>query len=124
MMERLPPTKRSRRQQREHDAVARLVPLEHLALHQRLARAGSDLPPHFFLRLPEREGLGLCEEVREQDTVVLGVGDGVLRGSGRDEVCGDELGPLVDELVEGVLSVGPSRTPDDRLERSGISASL
>jgi hypothetical protein len=36
---------------------------------------------------------------------------------GRDEeVCGDELGTLVYELVEGVLPIGSGSTPDDRLQ--------
>jgi hypothetical protein len=48
---------------------------------------------------------------------VFRVSDGVMRRRGRDEVGGDELGSLVDELVEGVLPVGPGGTPDDRLER-------
>jgi hypothetical protein len=48
---------------------------------------------------------------------VFRVRDGVMRRCGRDEVRGDELGPLVYELVEGVLAVGPGGAPDDRLER-------
>jgi hypothetical protein len=33
------------------------------------------------------------------------VGDGVVRLGGQDEVGGDQLGALVDELEEGVLSI-------------------
>ena len=46
---------------------------------------------------------------------MLGMLDGVMRGSGGEEVCGDELGALVHELVEGVLAVGPGCAPDDGL---------
>ena len=45
-----------------------------------------------------------------------GVADRV-KGSGRgDEVGRDQLGPLVNELVERVLSVGSGSTPNDRLK--------
>ncbi len=33
--------------------------------------------------------------------------------NGSDEISGDQLGTLVDELVESMLSVGSSLTPDD-----------
>ena len=47
--------------------------------------------------------------------MVKGVADRV-KGSGRgDEIGGDQLGPLVNELVEGVLAISSSSTPDDRL---------
>lgn len=109
-------TKSSGRQQREHNTVTRSIPLEHLTLNQRLTRARPQLLPHLLLRLTKRQRLGLREEVREEDTVVLRVANGVVSGSGGEEVGGDELGALVHELVEGVLAVGASRAPDDRLD--------
>jgi hypothetical protein len=66
--------------------------------------------------------------------VVLSAGNGVLRLDGSKEVAkgqfhrhstrvqanspGDELGALVDELVEGVLAVGPGLSPNNRLQMS------
>ena len=40
--------------------------------------------------------------------------DVVLRVDGRDEVARDDLGALVDQLVEGVLAVRPGLAPHDR----------
>lgn len=48
--------------------------------------------------------------------MVEGVTDRVEGGGRGDEVCGDQLGSLVNELIERVLAVGSSGTPDDRLE--------
>ena len=73
---------------------------------------------NFFLGLTKRQGFGLGEEVTEEDTVVKGVGDGVVWGSGSEEVSRDDLGSLVNELVEWVLAVGTSSTPNDRLYAS------
>ena len=101
----------------EQDAVARTVPFKHLALHQRLARATPEFLADLLLRLAKRQCFGLRKEVGEQNAVVLRVGDGVVRGCGGDEIGRNQLGSLVDELVERVLTVGTSRTPDDRLYR-------
>jgi hypothetical protein len=48
----------------------------------------------------------LGEEVGGQHLLVLVVVDRVVGFGGEDEIGGDELGALVEELVEGVLSVG------------------
>jgi hypothetical protein len=45
--------------------------------------------------------------------LVLIVLDRVVALSGQDEVGGDELGALVEQLVEGVLSVGRWLTEED-----------
>lgn len=100
----------------EEDRVRGLVALEDLGLDKRLV-LGERLPkllPDGGLRLAERERLGLGEEVGKKDLVVLASGDRVERLDRGEEVAGDELGALVDELVEGVLSVGSSLSPDDR----------
>lgn len=57
-------------------------------------------------RLADHEGLSLCEVVRREHLLVQVVRDGVVRLGSQDEVGGDELGTLVDELEEGVLGVG------------------
>ena len=48
--------------------------------------------------------------------MVEGVTDRVEGGSGSNEISRDQLGSLVNELVERVLTIGSSSTPDDRLE--------
>ena len=37
----------------------------------------------------------------------------VVRVDGGDKVSGDNLGALVDQLIEGVLAVGPRLPPHD-----------
>ena len=44
----------------------------------------------------------------------LVVAQRVLALGGGQEVAGDQLGALVDQLVEGVLAVGAGLAPDDR----------
>jgi hypothetical protein len=99
-------SQRPRRQLLEQDRVRRPVSLKHLTLQQRLVLA--PLLPKFLrdrgLVLSEREGFGLGEEVGEEDLVVEVGTDGVLGFDRGEEVGGDELGALVDELVEGVLT--------------------
>lgn len=78
--------------------------------------AGTELRADLLLRLAKRERLGLCEKVGQEDAVVLRFGDRVVRRCGGEEVCGDEFGALVNQLVERVLPVRARRTPDDGLE--------
>lgn len=47
--------------------------------------------------------------------MVLAAGDRVERLNRGEEVAGDELGALVDQLVEGVLAVRAGLSPDDGL---------
>lgn len=48
--------------------------------------------------------------------MVEGVADRVESSGRGDEICGYDLGSLVNELVERVLSVGSSSAPDNRLK--------
>ena len=48
--------------------------------------------------------------------MVKGITDRVEGGGRSDEICGDQLGSLVNELIERVLAVGSGGTPDDGLE--------
>ena len=45
-----------------------------------------------------------------------GVTDRVKSGGGGDKIRGDQLGSLVNELIERMLAVSSSSTPDDGLE--------
>lgn len=47
--------------------------------------------------------------------MVLGIANGVVRVGGSKEISRDQLCSLVDQLVEGMLTIGPSSTPDNRL---------
>ena len=70
------------------------------------------LGTHLLRGLAKGERLGLREEVRHEQVVVDA--EVVVRPAEADEVAGDELRPLVDQLVVGVLSVGARLAPDDR----------
>ena len=63
-------------------------------------------------RLAEGQGLGLGEDVGHQQVVMPAQRVERLREA--DEVAGDKLGALVDQLVEGMLSVGARLAPVDR----------
>src|SRR5256885_577471 len=81
------------------DRVRGAIALEHPMGNERVRRAfGLDL----LARLAEGQRLGLCEHVRQQEVVmpterVQGLAEG-------DEVTRDEPGPLVDQLVERMLT--------------------
>ena len=109
-------TESCRCQQREDDAIAWPVALEHLALDQRLASVRPQLLPNLLLCLSEGQRLGLSEEIGEENTVVEGVTDRVEGGGGSDEIGRDQLGSLVNKLIERVLTIGSGSTPDDGLE--------
>lgn len=100
----------------EHDRVGRLVTGKDLGLDECvvLAFLWSELFHNLLLGLTEREGLGLGEEVGEQDLVVLAVCDRVQGLDRSEEITRDQLGTLVDELIESVLAVGSGLSPDDR----------
>ena len=91
------------------DRVGRAVALEGAVRDQPVGRPlGRDL----LGGLAEGERLGLGEDVGDEQVVVLA--ERVQRVHEADEVAGDQLRPLVDQLVEGVLAVGPRLAPVDR----------
>src|SRR5206468_9153347 len=57
------------------------------------------------------QGLGLSKEIGEQDGVMMP--DRVVGFDGSDKVARDQLRALMDELIEGVLSVRARFTPED-----------
>ena len=65
---------------------------------------------HFLGCFSKRQGLRLGEEVGHQEIAVTS--KGVQRLAEADEVAGDQLGSLVNELVEGVLAIGSRLSPD------------
>ena len=56
--------------------------------------------------LSDHQGFGLSEEVGCQHALVLATVDGVVGLGSHEEVGGDELGALVQELEEAVLGIG------------------
>jgi hypothetical protein len=76
---------------------------------------GRPLRAHLVGRLAEGQRLGLGEEVGEEELVDVGgtVRQGVCRCGHGDEVARDELGALVEQLVERVLPVGARLAPED-----------
>src|SRR5574344_2316469 len=91
-----------------HDAVRGLVAFEHLVRSEfrdfgvRLARS-AEFRLRDFERLAVHQRFRLGEEVRKELAVMIA--DLVVAHRRSDEVAGNELGALVDELVEGVLAV-------------------
>ena len=91
------------------DRVGGAVALHHPVRDDVLGRP---LRPHLLRRFAEGERLALGEDVRHQQVVV--VAERVVGLHEADEVAGDQPRALVDQLVEGVLAVGPRLAPEDR----------
>lgn len=47
---------------------------------------------------------------------MFGMVDGIVRAGGSDEVGRDEFCALMNKLIEGVLAIRTSRSPNDRLQ--------
>jgi hypothetical protein len=96
------------------DCIRRAVALEDAVGYQPLGRAlGFDL----LCRLSKRERLALGENVRQKYVVVAA--KRIERLAERDEVTRDQTGPLMDQLIEGMLAVGSGLTPINRAGRIG-----
>ena len=81
--------------------------------------AGHPLGLDFCARLlgcaTPHQRLRLGEEVGQKSLVVIS--ERVVAHRRCQEIAGDPLGPLVDQLIEGVLAVGTRLAPDDRTGR-------
>src|SRR5215813_9026513 len=108
LVERHELTERGRRELLGDERVRRAITLEYPVWHQPLRRA---LSLDFLGRLTEGQRLGLGEDVRQEDVVMPA--QRIERLAKGDEVTGDEAGALMDELVEGVLTVGARLAPVD-----------
>lgn len=108
-------TQSRRSQKREHDTRTRPITCKHFTLHQNIWRPFTQLLPNLFLRLPKRQSLRLSEKVGKKDTMMFRIIDGIVRGSGSNKIGRDEFGPLVNKLIERMLTVRTSSSPDDRL---------
>src|SRR3569623_1594603 len=99
----------------EHDRIAGSIARKHPVRQQPLARVAlqsgrDELGAHLIRLLAAHQGLGLREEFRQQNTMVIA--DGVVRLDGREEVAGNEPRALMDELIERVLAVSAGLAPD------------
>eukprot|EP00158_Paraphelidium_tribonemae_P008264 Partr_v1_DN28534_c0_g1_i1_m73882 len=97
----------------EHDRVGGTVTLKHLVLHQWLVDVGSHFGTDFVVALAHHQGFSLREKVREENLVVDTARNWVVSFNGCQKVTWNDLGSLVDELVEGVLAVSSRLSPDD-----------
>ena len=101
-------TERLRRELISQKRIRRLVALESLKRNELLLDA---LLGAFLGRLAERESLGLCEEVGHE--LVVEIADGIVGLRAADEVAGNKVGTLMDELIERVLAVRAGLAPLD-----------
>ena len=109
-------TQSRRGQDREHNTRTRSIPFKHFTLHQNLRSSLSQLFPHLFLRLPKRQRLRLSEKIGKKNTVMFRVFNRIVCSSRSNKIGRDEFGTLMNELVEGVLTIRTSCSPDDRLK--------
>ena len=94
---------------------------EHTKTSQEGMREGTEGEAHLahlLLGLAERERLGLREVVAEQDAVVQGAAERIVRRRRGKEVRRDELRTLVQQLVERVLPVRAGRAPNNWLRHA------
>ena len=96
---------------------------EHAGGDDGLRRA---LGAHLLAGLAERQGLGLRKEVRQEQLVhvSIAIAQRPRRVRKRDEVGRDHAGALVDQLVEGVLTIGAGFAPEDLAGLVGDGAAV
>src|SRR5262249_19603018 len=91
------------------DRVRRPIALEHAVRYQPVR---SSLRLDLRVRLAEGKRLSLREDVRHQYVVMTA--HRIQWLAERDEVAWNEAGPLMDQLIEGVLTVGSRLAEVDR----------
>ena len=75
-------------------------------------RIRGSLRPHLVSGAAESQDRCLSKSIRGQH--VLHVKNRLQRLSKKDEVTGHDLGPLMEQLVKGMLTIRPGLTPVDR----------
>lgn len=114
----IPQTESCRGKRVKHDRIGRLVTFKDLALHKRFVGClGAKLGLDFLLSLAKGKGLRLSKEIAQQNFMVYPTSDRVERLAWGDEVGRDHLGALVNKLVERVLSISTSLSPNDGLNK-------
>src|SRR5262245_57806643 len=102
-------SKRMRVEALGENHIGRTVPLEDAEWRLPIGHA---FGRHFLRRLAEGERFGLREQIGRQKIMLLG--KLAHRPLKADKVARDQLGSLVDQLIEGMLTVSAGLTPDDR----------
>ena len=92
-----------------HDERRWTIARHHLVGYERIR---GSIRAHLVGGAPEGQHSRLREGIRGEH--VLHVKDRLQRLSEEDEVAGDDLGPLMKKLIEGMLPVRPWFTPVDR----------
>src|SRR5262249_25197056 len=105
---------RFRRELFSDDGIGRMVTLEHAVRYKPIRHA---LRFRLLGCLAERQRFGLSQNIGDEHVMMAAKRIG--RVGKRDKVTRDEPGSLVDQLIEGVLSVGPGFTPVDRTSVKG-----
>src|SRR5215475_13932670 len=102
-------SQRRRRQSVDQDGVGRAIACEHPVRNKPIRRTfGLDL----LARLTKGECLALRNDIRQQHIVMTA--KPVERPAESNEVTRNEPRALMDQLIEGVLAVGPGLPPIDR----------
>src|SRR5262245_13395780 len=91
-----------------------MVTFEHTVRHKPIRHA---LRFCLLGSLAERQRFGLSEDIRDEHVMVAA--ERIARLREGDKVTRYESGSLVDQLIEGVLSVGPWFAPVDRTSVKG-----
>ena len=114
---------RERGQRVAEDRGRRTVALKAAGRDDLLGRA---LGAHLIGRLTKSERLGLGQEVAQEQLVdiLAAVGCGVGSVGEGDEIGRDHHGALVQQLVEGVLTVGAGLAPEDLTGVGGHGAAV
>src|ERR1700728_3918570 len=106
--------KHLRRELQGENGVRRTIALEYTMRDEPVRRAlGLDL----LGRFSECQCFRLCEDVRKQHVMLTA--NCVERLSKGNEVARNQPGPLMNQLIEGVLAVGSRLAPVDRAGRIG-----
>src|SRR5208282_6578966 len=101
-------TEGGRRQSVDQNDIGWPITLEHPMRNEPIGRA---FGLYLLARLAERECLGLGEDVRDEH--VMMPTQGIERVTEHDEIGRNQLRPLMDQLIERVLTVGSRLAPVD-----------
>src|SRR5579884_2972272 len=99
---------RFRSQSLGQDRGRRAIPLEDAMRHEPLRRS---LCSDLLGSLPKRQCFGLCDQVRNQQVVMMA--EWIQWLTEANEVARDQLGPLMDKLIERMLAVRTGLSPED-----------
>src|SRR5258708_3091621 len=109
-------TESTRNHDWEHDRITRSVSFKDLTLDQHLGRPTTKFVPNLLFRLSKRERLGLCKKVGKENAVMIDRREFIQGGGRCNKISRNDLRPLMNKLVKGVLTVCTGGTPYNRLK--------